>query len=228
MENKRCAKLVLRATDLLTCIGTTAPQYNSFGVTNVAGKTSCTWTNIDMRALLGSLYDEYDFFNLQCVGVIQATNTDSTNTTGGTVSIVGTSTTNSSYTIGATSSDRTIWARMTGLPFVCQSYDIGSARNNNGSCIVTPPMILTSNATTSLNFANTGFVSTFRKIDKVDITIDILRLVDNSRPTLNASVGGANFANGDYNMIYTFNIYPVLLERRDQFDDARERQKLKI
>ena len=57
MTSQEKALLVLKTSDL------TYNTSNSIGTANATG-TKCTWNNINLRVLLGNLYDTYDRFNL--------------------------------------------------------------------------------------------------------------------------------------------------------------------
>lgn len=57
MTSQEKALLVLKTSDL------TYNTSNSIGTANATG-TQCTWNNINLRVLLGNLYDTYDRFNL--------------------------------------------------------------------------------------------------------------------------------------------------------------------
>jgi hypothetical protein len=57
MTSQEKALLVLKTSDL------TFNQSNSVGTANATG-TQCTWNNINLRVLLGNLYDKYSRFNL--------------------------------------------------------------------------------------------------------------------------------------------------------------------
>ena len=57
MTSQEKALLVLKTSDL------TYNTSNSIGTANATG-TQCTWNNINLRVLLGNLYDKYDRFNL--------------------------------------------------------------------------------------------------------------------------------------------------------------------
>ena len=56
MTSQEKALLVLKTSDL------TYNTSNSIGTANATG-TKCTWNNINLRVLLGNLYDTYDRFN---------------------------------------------------------------------------------------------------------------------------------------------------------------------
>jgi hypothetical protein len=209
--NKKCVKMTLRATDLPSTVST-----NAYGSTNSLGKLNITFTNVNMKQILGAMYDEYDLFNIQLVMFGQVNYNASSGTNAG-----GTS----NY-IGSGTADRNITIKMTGLPFISQLNDMRSPNGTTGANIAV--CTLTANAATLFNSSQSNFCMTFRKPREfVDITFDITSLATATAPTL-ATVSGTTVITNDYNMFYTFNIYGVELERRDKFDDARARQMLKI
>jgi hypothetical protein len=57
MYNEESASLILRTSDL------TANSTNNVGSSD-ANFTNMTWSNINLRTLLGAMYDKYDTFNL--------------------------------------------------------------------------------------------------------------------------------------------------------------------
>jgi hypothetical protein len=234
MENRRCAKFILRSTLLPpTTSGGASSASNSVGSRNNNGKTSVTFTNISFRQILGSLYDEYDFFNLQLVGCAQVTGGDTPNDlSSGAITVA--SSTNGNVITGNYPSDRNFHIKMSGIPFI-NSLDHSVITQ---SAIVSAPLTIISVGQTAFSLNNSGgFITTFRKPtpEVVDITIELRRCIDDTNAVY-ATIGTAGnpfgpsnqFVNADYNMVYIFNIYPIDLEKIDQFDQARERAKLKI
>jgi hypothetical protein len=232
MENRRCAKFILRNTLLpSTTSGGASSASNSVGSRNNNGKTNVTFTTINFRQILGSLYDEYDLFNLQLVGCAQVSGSDTPNDVSETtVAISGGANTNAVY--GNTISDRNILITLSGLTFL-NSLDHNKSTK---SVILSAPLLLNSSLQTAFTVINTGgFISTFRKPPGIiDLTIDIKRCIDDTT-AVNATTGvsstafgTANFVNCDYNMVYIFNIYPIDLEEIDSFQASRQRQLLKI
>jgi len=94
MTSQEKATLVLKTSDL------TFGQSNSVGSANATG-TQCTWNNINLRVLLGNLYDKYSRFNL-CL------NTFTTGPLTGAVSDADTGT----------------YISLSGLPFVNNTYAV--------------------------------------------------------------------------------------------------------
>ena len=79
-------------------------------------RTSTTWSNINLRSLLGTMYDKYDTFNL-CLNT------------------VATGVSQSYY--NASPNDLQVLLRISGLPFINNTYNIGSSYNaNNNICTI--------------------------------------------------------------------------------------------
>jgi hypothetical protein len=100
MENIPCASLVLRTT-------------NSTANTR---KTSFTWNNINLRAVLGNMFDMYDDFNIILTQISSAT---------------------CNSTLGATTDDLNLYATIDGLPFLNQGYNAGQQTGSAILCVVT-------------------------------------------------------------------------------------------
>ena len=78
--------------------------------TSNTNKTSTTWNNINLRTLLGDMYDKYDMFNL-CLNTV-ATATATSN-------------------IYKSFNDSNVIIRVSGIPFINNTYNIGSSYNSN-------------------------------------------------------------------------------------------------
>ena len=64
MYNEESASLVLRTSDLPVNSSNNVGSADQF-------YTNMTWSNINLRVLLGSMYDKYDKFALVPVGINQ-------------------------------------------------------------------------------------------------------------------------------------------------------------
>ena len=101
MSNSRTASLVL----------------NSYAATSTnTGKTSLTWSNINLRTLLGDMFDKYETFNL-CLNTIH---------TGLPPAIFTT-----------TADDANVIMKVSGIPFINNTYNTGTKTNTNSSVICT-------------------------------------------------------------------------------------------
>jgi hypothetical protein len=154
----------------------------AYGVSN-ALNTSCSWPNINIRTLLGTMYDKYDTFNLSLESILQS----------GTIGPQVGPPAVAAPQLGVTSDDSLILIQMAGLPFLNSTYNIRT-RFNNYSTILTPQLI-TTGQNNFIDYSNV--IRTFGKAaDIVNITIGFLRY-DFNIP---------NTANAFPNMTYIFNI----------------------
>jgi len=123
-------------------------------------KSSFTWNNINLRNLLGDMYDKYDRFNL-CLNCIS-----------------------SAYTISALSgtTNSQVLIRFSGLPWVNCNYNITSSsiNVNNIYTIITSFKFSSSTPQEPLTqyFYGSNIATFSKNSDIISITIDYLRLVD--------------------------------------------------
>jgi hypothetical protein len=171
---------VLKTTDI-SSDNNTATYYGLTVINNIGSvsknRTSLTWNNVNLRMLLGEMYDRYDKFNL------------SLNFVAGT----------RSGTVGETNLDaRLINVRLRGLNFT-SSYNQPSGNNNNSIFLTT--LQLPTNTTPWANNYLTQQYFTFQKQETATITIDLLSVATdtNAVPATETSMLG--------HTIYGFNIY---------------------
>jgi len=146
MSSNINASLVLRTGDL------TAGSQTNVGICDT-NLLSFTWSNINMRTLLGTMYDQYDTFNL-CLSSI----TTSLATAG----------------IGSTASDRTLVINVGGLPFINNTYDTGLKHNVTTTVLGTFTFVPSNTAS---NFFYSSNVASFAKnTDVVNISINYSRV----------------------------------------------------
>ena len=166
MEQKRSIRLVLKSGDLTqnatTNVGT-CDQY----------RTTFTWSNINLRLLMGDLYDQYDYFNLNL------------NTIASTLA--------SSNAGAGNGEDRLVYVKLQGLPFINQTYQ--QSTGNNGQFayagIYQIPLTATSNVQYYTNASN---VCTFGKSqDLVNLTVSLFRVFDDTKPALTISFPNFSF-----------------------------------
>ncbi len=183
-NNIKCAKLTLSHFAFYSGLNGVVVS-NVYGYTD-AVKSNCTWTNIDMRHVLGDMYDEYDEFNLVLSSMINMSQSNGT------------------YTIqnfGDTANDENNYIEITGLDFQNQGYDQKTKTNApkgviNGVCFPSP----TTATPTVFNFSDNPM--TFRKSYSSSNTNINITFKKNSD-------GGVPASNYDYRCIFNFNIYPV-------------------
>jgi hypothetical protein len=159
MEQKRSVRLVLKTSDLTANSTTVIGQCDQY-------RTTFTWYNINLRALLGDLYYQYDYFNL-LLGSISCSL--------------------SSNAVGQGSADdKLVYVKITGLPFINQSYDQKSG--NNGIFTTLTSYTIPITAVTNIQlYNNSSNVATFNKDqDLCNITISFFRVLDDTKPALTA------------------------------------------
>jgi hypothetical protein len=180
MANIECASLTLRSNDL--AIGST----NSVGIAN-STNTSLTFTNIDLRTVLGDMYYNYDLFNL-CLNTVSTGSVASTYTGGG-------------YANGVYD-NLCSFITMSGLPWKNQSYNQSNNHNNNIVTIGTFQFPSVINTAASQNYNNPKFVTFSKTQDAVNLSIQFNRIVDN---TVCYSNAGSPFPP----TIFLFTIYGI-------------------
>jgi hypothetical protein len=170
MSNLQIASLVLRSSDIPS---NSSNQYGS----SDQYKLTQTWNNINLRTLLGDMYDKYDLFNI-CLNTIATSQ-----------SING---------IGSTMEDRNVVIKLSGLPFVNQTYSVKQGCNTN-ICPISTFQFVNNNTTTQLFFSNNCY--TFGKSQQsCNLTIQYGRIVDDALPTT---------ANAYPSMVFIFDIIGV-------------------
>jgi hypothetical protein len=153
MSNHRNAALVLKTSDL------TANSITEIGEANQY-MTSMTWYNINLRTLLGDMYDNYDIFNLSL-------NTFTSAVLNG--------------VIGASLDDRQLLVKVSGLPFLNQTYDVAKGHNTSSTYVGSVYLTTTASSWQIFNGFN---VATFGKNQElVNITITYERVIDGDLPT---------------------------------------------
>ena len=106
MEEKRSTRLVLKTSDLTVNSTTAIGQCDQF-------RQNFTWFNINLRALLGDLYNQYDYFNLLLISVSSSVITAAANQ--------------------GSADDRLVYVKISGLPFINQSYNQPTGNNTTSS-----------------------------------------------------------------------------------------------
>jgi hypothetical protein len=137
MSNSECSILFLT-----TIAGIYNDQYN----------LSCTWENINLRTVLGTMYDKYDVFSLQLNYIGQ-----------GYVS---------SSTLSASLNNNLVFIELSGLPLINNTYNIIKQNNTNATIIavyeINPQNI------DSQQYPNPSKVLFGKNSEMVDITINLL------------------------------------------------------
>ena len=149
MSYQDIACLVLK-TNVLPMDGTT----NSYGTSN-SMNTIFTWTNINLRTLLGDMFDKYDRFLLLLQNISNCSPT---------------------LAPGSATNDKCFLINMSGLSFINSNY-VQKFQLNTGSVIICPYLMSGTNAQSQLynNFAVAPFI---KQNDIVNITINYTRIED--------------------------------------------------
>jgi hypothetical protein len=176
-------QLILKTTDIST--SNTVTDYYGLTVSTSQGqvsqnRSSMTWYNINMRALLGDLYDRYERFNI------------SLNFAAG----------SSTGTIAeAIYDNRTFQVKMKGLPFI-SSFNINQDVNIGQVCFNVISLPATASTPWNNNYFSQQYY-TFTKQDMVNITIDLHTVLGDTyyAPNANTKMIG--------HCIFSFNIYGI-------------------
>ena len=184
------ATLILHTYDISS--STNAATYYNKTVDNQYGtitnnRCTLTWKNINMKQVLGEMYDNYETFNIKLYQITQST----------------TLFTGSAFNVNSSLFD----VRISGLPFINNGYNIVSRNNTN-------EIYLTSIAPTLANYTNAGIVITSNPVcltfgkctEVVNITIDIKNTKDQTYPVI-----AANTAIGQF--LFHFKIFGIPKEK---------------
>ena len=166
MSYQDIACLVLK-TNVLPMDGTT----NAYGTSNSMNNIF-TWTNINLRTLLGDMFDKYDRFLLLLQNISNAS---------------------PAATPGASVDDRAFVINMNGLSFINSNY-VQKFQSNTGSVIICPYIVSGTNAQTQLynNFAVATFI---KQNDIVNISINYTRIEDDVALSTTNVYGTSNSIN---------------------------------
>lgn len=157
--SERNASLVLKTSDLTQNSSYLYGQpFNIQHGSMNAKSSSITWNNINLRVLLGDMYDKYDLFNI-CLNTIS---------------------TSQANTIDVNPDSRNVNVKISGLPFINQTYNVKGGSNSSSTTIATFNFV-PSNSTTQYYYSNN--MATFGKnSDVCNITIEYFRIVDDTIP----------------------------------------------
>jgi hypothetical protein len=153
MSNLQIASLVLRSCDI--------PQNgsNQYGSSDQYSLTQ-TWNNINLRTLLGDMYDKYDLFNI-CLNTV--------------------TTASALAATGASNDDRNVIIKLSGLPFVNQTYSVKNGCNTS-VCPLSSFLFISSATATQFFYSNNCY--TFGKSQQsCNLTIQYGRVKDDALPT---------------------------------------------
>ena len=186
MYNEESASLILRTGDL--------PQNSSNNVGSAdLYYTNMTWNNINLRSLLGEMYDKYDKFNL--VPVVFTTGQGTTS-------------------FGTNEDDRIFQIYISGLPFTNNVYDTNLKSNTNLAICNTMKFVRSQTVT-----INGGVALTFTKNQElVNINIFYKRVSPSGTPPNYNVVSTAGFPH----VSFLFKIYGIKkTERVEDLNSSR-------
>ena len=143
--NTRNACLVLRTSNLGGNVGTID-----------AVRQNMTWYNINLRTVLGDLYDMYDYFNLSLYYIA----------------------TDTSCTL-STTSDRPANIKISGLPFTNQTYDQVSGTNSTWALLTPFPFV--NSVSVQQNFYGSNVMTFAKNQELVNISIQYTKLTNDQQ-----------------------------------------------
>ena len=129
-------------------------------------KSSHTWYNVNMRTLLGDMYDKYDLFNL-CLNTV--------------------ATAPSTIGFNLASKDLQVILRVSGIPFINNTYNITSNNNCNSVNCVIGTFTFVSGASTTQYFYGSNLATFGKNQDICNITLDYIRVSDLLQPQIASS-----------------------------------------
>jgi len=138
------------------------PLSNAIGSIS-AGRLSYTWYSLDMREILGDLYDKFDYFSLR-LACVQAD--------------LGIG------AYGTTANDRLINFHTSGPQWINATYNVFNKRNRAEAVI--GALTLPGTGAVSTTYLNDNFTTTFQKSDTMDFTIS-LNTLNNQTPATNTA-----------------------------------------
>jgi len=165
------------------------PLSNSIGAIS-AGRLSYTWYSLDMKEILGDLYDKFDYFllRLTCVQLDQG---------------IG--------AYGTTTNDRLINFHTSGPQWINSTYNVVNKRSRAEAVI--GAMTFPGNPTINTTYFNDNFTTTFQKTPTMDFTIN-LNTLNNGTPATNTATTLYPLAN------YYFQIIPVQFPTKPKYPDV--------
>ena len=155
---ERNASLVLKTSDF-----TTDPNfyygiiYNSSRGSANAKLSSMTWNNINLRTLLGDMYDDYDIFNI-CLNSI--------------------STATANPILDLNDDVKNVFITLSGLPLINQTYSVKNGCNSNYTVIGTFNFI--ENKASTQNYYSNNTATFGKSQEQCTITIEYDKIVDDT------------------------------------------------
>ena len=134
--------------------------------------SSMTWNNINLRSVLGTLYDKYDTFNL-CLNTIS---------------------TSQANTIDVNPDSKNITIKLGGLPFINQTYNVKSGSSSSSTSLAT--FNFTSSSSTTQYYYSNNIATFGKNSDTCNITIEYFRILDDIIPNSNITLSAINSLTG--------------------------------
>jgi hypothetical protein len=128
-------------------LATAAGEYND------DYNTSCTWNNINLRTVLGQMYDKYDVFSLELNYAAHGLADD---------------------VLNVSENDNIVFVELSGLPLINNTYNIITNHNTNVSIISFFEFL--NGKTNWQTFPNASKVLFGKNSEQVNITINLLNI----------------------------------------------------
>lgn len=173
MFNAESATLILRSNDL------TANTTNAVGTAD-AFFTNMTWNNINLRTLLGTMYEKYDRFVLVPTQIQSA---------------------NGSAAFGTTADDRNCLIFVRGMPFTNNTYNVSTLTNQNYAFVNFIRFVTNG---TAIQQSNGNILLFSKNQELVNLNIFYQRINKNANSTYDV-VTTTTFPQ----MLFAFNIFGV-------------------
>jgi hypothetical protein len=138
------------------------PISNTIGEIS-AGRLSYTWFSLDMKSILGDLFDKFDYFSLRLACVQSDAGVGS---------------------FGTTVNDRLINFHTSGPQWINATYNVFNKRNRAEAVI--GAITLPAGGSVATNYLNDNFTTTFQKSEIMDFTIN-LNTINNQTPATNTA-----------------------------------------
>ena len=153
MSDKQHAQLVLRGYDITL-------NENNIGFTTTANNINFTFKNINLRTVLGNMYDKYDMFNL-------------------TVKYIGVSKLSAVF---ADNDNSNVILNISGLPFINQTYLHSRFCNTTNAVLGLFSFPTTAGQPSSQCFYSSNFLTFGKNQELVNINIFYTRVYDGAVP----------------------------------------------